>query len=130
MAANAGVKIDTTIAYYEWDYTNDKTDGRLVYTPGTVSGKHLINPTNFEHGYITTDDSWVNYWRNGPNSVLGLRPGDSGIGWGHGGEVLDSKSGAVGQLYTERFGAVTHGVALAVQHFTAVSPTDTAVAGT
>ena len=94
-------------AYYEWDYNNDKTDGSLVYTPGAVSGKHLINPTNFENGYITSDNSWVNYWRNGPNSVLGLRPGDSGIGWGHGAEVLDSKGNAVGT------GAKSLGVELA-----------------
>ena len=58
-------------AYYEWDYTNDKTDGTLVFTDGTVSGKHLINPSNFEPGYVMSDDSWVNYWRNGQNWLLG-----------------------------------------------------------
>ncbi len=61
-------------AYYEWSYTNDKTDGSLVYTPGTVSNKHNINPDNFEHGYITVDDSWINYWRNGQNWLLGWGP--------------------------------------------------------
>ena len=83
-------------AFYEWNYTTDKSDGNLVYTPGIVSGKHNINPTNFEYGYVTTDNSWVNYWRNGPNSILGNRPGDTGIGWGHPGEVLDSKGNATG----------------------------------
>ena len=80
-------------AYYEWDYTNDKSDGQLRYqsNPGNtkfdpdtgVSLKHNINPNNFEYGYVTTDDSWINYWRNGPNSILGNRPTDSGIGWRH-----------------------------------------------
>ncbi|MDH3535022.1 MAG: hypothetical protein OER87_04675 [Gammaproteobacteria bacterium] len=58
-------------AYYEWDYTNDKTDGSLLYTEGAVSNKHNINQDNFKPGYLTTDDSWVNYWRNGPNYLLG-----------------------------------------------------------
>jgi hypothetical protein len=64
-------------AYYEWDYTNDKTDGSLTYTgpeistPPVVSQKHLINPDNFKPGYQITDDSWVNYWRNGQNWSLG-----------------------------------------------------------
>ena len=61
-------------AFYEWNYTTDKSDGSLVYTPGTVSNKHNINPDNFEHGYITVDDSWVNYWRNGQNWLLGWGP--------------------------------------------------------
>jgi len=92
-------------AYYEWDYTNDKSDGRLRYRdtanarfdPVTgVSLKHNINANNFEQGYVTVDDSWVNYWRNGPNSVLGVRPGSGGKGWGHPGEVLDDKDNAIG----------------------------------
>jgi hypothetical protein len=88
-------------AFYEWNYTNDKSDGSLSYTPVITTdpddgNKHNINPNNFEYGYITTNDSWVNYWRNGPNSILGNRPGDAGIGWGHAGEVLDSKGNATG----------------------------------
>jgi len=79
-------------AYYEW---NDTTN-RLDYTAGVVQGKYLINSTNFEHGYITDDDGWVNYWRNGPNSLLGNRPGDVTPGWGHPGEILDSKGNAIG----------------------------------
>ncbi len=94
-------------AYYEWNYTNDITDGNLLYTPSIVSAKHFINSQNFEYGYITTDDSWVNYWRNGPNSILGNRPGDTGIGWGHAGEVLDDKGNAIGN------GAKSMGIELA-----------------
>jgi hypothetical protein len=58
-------------AYYEWNYTNDKTDGNLMFTDGAVSAKHLINSNNFAPGYQITDDSWVNYWRNGQNWRLG-----------------------------------------------------------
>jgi len=56
-------------AYYEWDYNNDVSTGRLLYhdtthpkfNPDTgVSLKHNINGDNFEHGHITTDDSWIN----------------------------------------------------------------------
>lgn len=88
-------------AYYEWDYTNDKTDGQLRYrslgnpkfdaTTG-VSLKHNINPDNFEYGYVSVNDSWVNYWRNGPNSVLGNRPGDATLGWNPGGAPLTGVS--------------------------------------
>ena len=58
-------------AFYEWNYTGDNSTGFLEYTPGTVSGKHLINADNFQPGYVTSDDSWVNYWRNGQNWLLG-----------------------------------------------------------
>jgi len=84
-------------AYYEWNYPpNDIPGGFLEFTDGAVSLKHNINPNNFEHGHITLDDSWINYWRNGPNSKLGVRPGQAGSGWGHPAEVLDSKGNATG----------------------------------
>jgi hypothetical protein len=103
-------------AYYEWDYNNDKSDGSLVYRdtshpkfdPVTgVSLKHNINENNFEHGYITTSDRWINYWRNGPNSLLGNRPGDTGIGWLGPNTAPDSKGNATG------FGARSLGIELA-----------------
>ena len=43
-----------------------------------------------------TDDSWVNYWRNGQNRTLAVRSGSSS-GWGsYPGEVLDSKNNSTG----------------------------------
>jgi len=77
-------------AYYEWDSAAGRMlyqdTGSPLFDPVTgVSLKHNINGNNFEYGHITTDDSWINYWRNGPNSKLGLRPADDGpnaTGWG------------------------------------------------
>ena len=71
-------------AYYDYEYDKntdpDAMNGHLVYNgvgtvdPDTgtrVQGKYLINSGNFKYGYITTDDHWDNYWRNGPNALLG-----------------------------------------------------------
>ena len=59
-------------AYYDYVYPDGNEDGgRLVYTPGQVQSKYLINSDNFKSGYVTTDDHWDNYWREGPNSALG-----------------------------------------------------------
>ncbi len=85
-------------AYYQYDYTDDKETGELIYTDDQVQQKHLINSDNFKPGFITIDDSWVNYWRNGQNALLG---------WGHAGEVLDNKNNAIGN------GAKSLGIELA-----------------
>lgn len=67
-------------AYYDYEYDDNPELGELVYNttgmtdPDTgtrVQGKYLINATNFEHGYITRDDQWDNYWRMGDNRRLG-----------------------------------------------------------
>ena len=54
-------------AYYNFD----ETAGRIVYTPGVVQPKYLINHDNFKPGYVTPDDGWDNYWRKGTNQLLG-----------------------------------------------------------
>jgi hypothetical protein len=36
-----------------------------------VQPKYFNNAGNFEFGYVTTDDSWLNYWRSGQNEYLG-----------------------------------------------------------
>jgi hypothetical protein len=56
-------------AYFEWDANLM----RVVYSPGQVQGKFLINATTFPYGYVTSDDHWANYWRSGPNAALGWR---------------------------------------------------------
>ena len=118
-------------AKYEWDTQDpqDPDDGIMLYAasgnplfgsdgtgpgsdgiPDDVSLKHNNAPNTFEYGHAVIDDSWINYWRNGPNAKLGVRPADDGptaSGWGHAGEVLDSKGHAVGN------GASSLGVELA-----------------
>jgi hypothetical protein len=64
-------------AYYDYD----EAAGRIVYTPGVVQSKYFNNEDTFQPGFRTPDDSWSNYWRNGPNTWLGWGPG-SGSGTG------------------------------------------------
>jgi len=76
VACHAGMDpLAQAYAYYEWQYTGDeeedKDQGRLVYTEGSVQPKYLINADTFKYGFVTTDDRWDNYWREGPNSLLG-----------------------------------------------------------
>ena len=54
-------------AYYNF---NEDT-GSIEYTAGQVQPKYLQNETNFINGYVTPDDRWDNYWRTGPNALLG-----------------------------------------------------------
>lgn len=81
-------------AYYDWSGEEDTPDGAIIYNgPGfvdpdsgsRVQGKYLINANNFPHGYITEDDGWDNYWRNGPNANLGW---GAGTGSGNGAKSL------------------------------------------
>jgi hypothetical protein len=72
-------------AYYDFQGTvvGDGTNtGSLQYTQGQVQPKYHINSTNFPQGYNTTDDSWINYWRHGPNQVLGWSQALPGSGNG------------------------------------------------
>jgi hypothetical protein len=58
-------------AYYNFtatDPTTTDTTGQIVYTAGQTQPKYHINNTNFPQGYNTTDDSWNNHWRAGPNA--------------------------------------------------------------
>lgn len=67
-------------AYAYYDY--DESANRLIYTPGNVQSKYLINANTFKHGYVTPDDRWDNYWRQGPNALLGWDSSLSGAGNG------------------------------------------------
>lgn len=86
-------------AYYDYNYdaVSDLTGehGRIEYhspsdtdaaTGTRVQGKYHINSATFVHGYVTPDDRWDNYWREGINSVLGW---DSNLpGYGHGAKSM------------------------------------------
>ncbi len=70
-------------AYYDFNTTSNSLDyrattddipnpdGAPIPNPNGVVNKFNHNETNFKYGYIQTDDSWINYWRNGQNSLLG-----------------------------------------------------------
>jgi hypothetical protein len=59
-----------------------------------VQGKYAITTANFPDGHVTIDDSWVNYWRSGPNSLLGWNSALPGSGNGAKalGQELESSS--------------------------------------
>lgn len=61
-------------AYYHYSYDADSdpdaVNGQLVYTAGEVQPKYLINGNNFAHGFVTSNDHWSNYWREGINQYL------------------------------------------------------------
>ncbi len=83
-------------AYYNLAYAKagdsiDENNARLEYTPGAVQAKFLQNSNNFKPGHVTTDDSWINYWRNGQNALLGwATPPPAGV-------TLDSNGNALGR---------------------------------
>jgi hypothetical protein len=63
-------------------YTYDDTQGRLVYTAGSVQPKYSLNADTFKHGFVTPDDSWENRWRRGQNALLGWDQALPGSGSG------------------------------------------------
>jgi len=90
-------------AYYEWDKGDeeDPDDGRLVYTRGDVQEKYGINANVFPFGYVTVDDRWDNFWREGPRSNLGWSDALPGGGYGAkslGQELAGSRAFAVCQV--------------------------------
>lgn len=67
---------------YQYDVNTDPSgeNGRLSYnsegqndpqTNTRVVAKYHINKLNFPGGYITENDDWINYWRQGPNQLIG-----------------------------------------------------------
>ncbi|RYY77394.1 MAG: hypothetical protein EOO52_06570 [Gammaproteobacteria bacterium] len=62
-------------AYYDYKFDAatdpDALSGSIQYTAGTVHKKYLQNSATFPYGYVTTNDNWQNYWREGINSNLG-----------------------------------------------------------
>ena len=84
-------------AYYNYD----EVLGRIIYTPGQVQPKYLINSDNFKYGYITLNDRWDNYWREGPNQLLGWDSTGPGSGNGAasmGQELANSDAFAICQV--------------------------------
>ena len=66
------------LAYYNYNGSS------LEFTNNVVQPKNLINEDNFKPGYIVTNNNWVNYWRQGKNSLLGWDQSLPGNGGGSG----------------------------------------------
>jgi hypothetical protein len=61
-------------------YHFDDTTQQLVYTANSVQPKFLKDANTFPFGYQTSGDTWINYWRTGPNTFVGWRGPGSGSG--------------------------------------------------
>jgi hypothetical protein len=82
-------------AYYDYQYNPD-TDpdaqrGAIHYntsgetdpaTGNRTEAKYHINARTFAPGYVTPNDNWLNYWREGPNAILEWDPTLAGKGAG------------------------------------------------
>jgi hypothetical protein len=69
-------------AYYDYEFTDDEANGRIVYTQGQVRPKYFNNEDTFPQGFRTPDDRWENRWRRGVNQLLGWDPSRPGSGAG------------------------------------------------
>lgn len=71
-------------AYYNFN----EASGQLEYTAGVPQPKYFINGQTFSPGFVTPDDSWENYWRTGPNMLLGWSQSASLPGKGNGAKSM------------------------------------------
>ena len=78
-------------AYYNF---ND-VSGSIEYTGGVVQPKYFNNEETFADGFVTPDDSWSNYWREGQNAL---------IGWDTQGNSLPSEGSGARSLGAELAG--------------------------
>jgi hypothetical protein len=82
-------------AYYDFEFDSaadpDAINGSIHYnaagtvdpvTNSRVEKKYLQNSSTFPYGYVTTNDDWQNYWREGMNANLGWNNALSGKGTG------------------------------------------------
>ena len=82
-------------AYYNYQYDvngdPEGNNGRLQYlaagqqdpvTGSRVQEKYRINSNNFPFGFVTENDNWNNYWREGLNHNLGWEQSLPGSGSG------------------------------------------------
>ncbi len=63
-------------AYYDFN----EESAQLEYTAAQVQEKYRRDSSVFPFGFETLGDSWINYWRSGPNSHVGWRGPGSGMG--------------------------------------------------
>ena len=98
VGCHAGMEpLAQAFAYYDFD----EAAGRIEYTEGVVQPKYFINGETFSPGYVTPDDQWDNYWREGQNASLGWDSGRPGSGTGAktmGEELANSRAFAACQV--------------------------------
>lgn len=96
MGCHAGMDpMAKAFAYYDYEFDSaadpDALSGSIHYNtegnPDTTTGsrvekKYLQNSTTFPYGYVTDNEDWQNYWRQGINSSLGWDSGLPGKGTG------------------------------------------------
>ena len=75
-------------AYYNFDSGLNS----IQFTPGVVQPKYTINADTFKYGFVTPDDRWDNYWREGQNALLGW-DGSPPNGSGNGAKSLGIELG-------------------------------------
>jgi hypothetical protein len=63
-------------------YNFNDASGSIEYTANQVQPKYFNNDDTFPDGFVTPDDSWANYWREGQNALLGWEPSLPGAGSG------------------------------------------------
>ncbi len=97
------------LAYHNYAYSpeNDPTgeDGQIEYTAGTVQPKYFNNNATFPYGFVTPNDSWANYWREGKNYVLGWDASLNETGTGTGASSMFAElahSDAFAQCHVKR----------------------------
>ena len=73
--------MDPLAQAYAYFNFNENT-GSIEYTEGQVQPKYFNNAETFPDGFVTPDDSWENYWREGRNRLLGWSPVLPGSGQG------------------------------------------------
>ncbi|NVJ61713.1 MAG: hypothetical protein HWE27_15065 [Gammaproteobacteria bacterium] len=96
-------------AYYDYDYDPDGDpegeNGQIVYngegatdpvTNTRVQAKYFNNNQTFPYGFVTTNDNWTNYWREGQNKLTGWDQTLPGSGTG-------AKSMGQELAYSQRF---------------------------
>jgi hypothetical protein len=77
IACHAGLDgLAGAFAFYDFD----ATAGKLNYTLNAVQPKFVKDANTFPFGYQTLGDSWINYWRTGPNAFVGWNGPGSGNG--------------------------------------------------
>lgn len=77
LACHAGLDaLAGAFAFYDFDEDLQQ----LMYTQDAVQPKYARDAGVFPFGFETLGDSWVNYWRTGPNSHVGWNGPGSGMG--------------------------------------------------